>query len=215
MDLRRHRRSEVSKPDTTLSIERFAHDVQEMMDSVRAQQAHVVGNADGGCLAQRLAITKPAPVLGLALIGSTSGLSPSATEWLPLIETEGLIPFLVRTIAMRFDVERTDHGMIRCFLAKSPENDPARIARCIGGTATQEWSADLPRIAARTLVIHPGGETVGSANSYETMGACIPDVKTIEHLHMPHNIADMMADRSVTDIVAFLSAKLGHPKAAR
>ncbi len=215
MDLRGHGASEVPKPDMPLSMERFVRDVEELMDTVGARQAHLVGNSAGGYLAQRLAITRPERVLGLAVIGSTPGLSPSALEWLPLIQKEGLTPFLARTIAMRFDVERTDPGMIRWFLQQTAENDPAYIARFIGYMATQEWSAELPRIKAPTLVIYPGGETVGSANSYDTMGERIPDVTIVEYPHMPHNIADMMADRCVADILAFLSAKFGYPKATR
>jgi pimeloyl-ACP methyl ester carboxylesterase len=213
MDLRGHGRSAVPAPDVALSMERFVRDVEECMDAVGATQAHIVANSAGGYLAQKLAITKPERVLGLCVVGSTPGLSPSALDWLPLIEKEGLTPFLTRTIAMRFDLESTDPGMVRWFLEQTAENDPAYVARFIGYMATQEWSGDLPRIKAPTLVIYPGGETVGSANSYDTMGERIPDVKMIEYPHMPHNIADMMADRCVSDILAFLSAKFGTPKA--
>lgn len=211
MDLRGHGGSEVPPPEVPLSMERLVRDVEELMDRVGARQAHLVGNSAGGYLAQRLAITRPERVLGLALVGSTPGLSPSALEWLPQIEKEGLTPFLARTIAMRFDLESTDPGMVRWFLSQTAENDPAYVARFIGYMATQEWSAELPRIKAPTLVIYPGGETVGSASGYDAMRERIPDVTMVEYPHMPHNIADMMAERCVADILAFLDAKFGPP----
>ncbi len=151
MDLRGHGRSAVPAPDVALSMDRFVRDVEECMDAVGATQAHIVANSAGGYLAQKLAITKPDRVLGLCVVGSTPGLSPSALDWLPLIEKEGLTPFLTRTIAMRFDLESTDPGMVRWFLEQTAENDPAYVARFIGYMATQEWSGDLPRIKSPTL----------------------------------------------------------------
>jgi pimeloyl-ACP methyl ester carboxylesterase len=213
MDLRGHGGSEVPTPDMPLSMDRFVRDVEELMDTVGAKQAHIVANSAGGYLAQKLAITRPERVLGLAVVGSTPGLSPSALDWLPQIEKEGLTLFLTRTIAMRFHLESTDPGMVQWFLKQTAENDPAYVVRFIGYMATQEWSAELPRIKAPTLVIYPGGETVGTANSYETMRERIPDVTMVEYPHMPHNIADMMADRCVSDILAFFSAKFAYPKA--
>jgi pimeloyl-ACP methyl ester carboxylesterase len=212
MDLRGHGDSEIPPADMPLSMDRFVQDVAELMDHLGAARAHLVGNSAGGYLAQKLAITAPERVLSLCVIGSTPGLSPSALEWLPLIAKEGLTPFLARTIDMRFDIASTDPGMIRWFLEQTGQNDPAYIARFIGYMATQEWSAELPRIQAPTLVIYPGGETVGSANAYELMRERIPDVTMREYEHMPHNIADMLADRCTGDILAFLSAKFGTAK---
>ncbi|MDO9498690.1 alpha/beta fold hydrolase [Falsiroseomonas sp.] len=212
MDLRGHGGSDIPPADMPLSMDRFVRDVEELMDTVGAKQAHIVANSAGGYLAQKLAITAPERVLGLAVVGSTPGLSPSALDWLPLIEKEGLTPFLTRTIHMRFDLASTDPGMIRWFLEQTAENDPAYVVRFIGYMATQEWSAELPRIKAPTLVIYPGGETVGSANSYDSMRERIPDVTMIEYEHMPHNIADMMPDRCTADILAFLSTKFGTAK---
>ena len=212
MDLRGHGASEVPPADVPLSMTRFVDDVEELMDTIGARRAHLVANSAGGYLAQQLAIRSPQRVLGLCLVGSTPGLSPSALEWLPMIEREGLTPFLTRTIAMRFDLATTDPGMVRWFLEQTGRNDQAYIARFIGYMATQEWSADLPRIRAPTLVIYPGGETVGSASSYEVMRERIPDVTMREYEHMPHNIADMLPDRCTRDVLEFLSAKFGHPK---
>lgn len=212
MDLRGHGGSEVPPADIPLSMDRFVQDVREVMDTVGVAQAHLVANSAGGYLAQKLAIASPERVLGLCVVGSTPGLSPSARDWLPMIEREGLTPFLTRTIAMRFDLETTDPGMVRWFLEQTAENDPAYVARFIGYMATQEWSAELPRIKAPTLVIYPGGETVGTANSYDTMRERIPDVTMLEVEHMPHNIADMVPQRCTDAILAFLGAKFGHPK---
>ena len=57
--------------------------------------------------------------------------------------------------------------------------------------------------------VWPG--TVGAASAYDSMQQNIPDATMIEYPHMPHNIADMLPDRCVADILAFHRAKFGYP----
>lgn len=212
MDLRGHAASAMPPADQPPSMERFVRDVVELMDAIGCPRAHVVGNSAGGYLAQRLAIDHPDRVLSLALFGSTPGLSPSARAWLPRIEKEGLRNFLADTIAMRFDLQRTDPALVQWFLDQTAENDQAYIVRFIGYMATQEWSADLPRIKVPTLVVFPGEETVGSASSYDVMRERIPDVTMLAYEHMPHNIADMLPERCAADVIAFQRRKFGYPE---
>jgi pimeloyl-ACP methyl ester carboxylesterase len=211
MDLRGHGASAVPKPDEPFSLEHLVGDVEDLMAHLGLERAHLTANSAGGYVAQMLAITAPAKVQSLAVVGSTPGLSPEALTWLPRIEREGLTPFLTETIAMRFDLERTDPGMVRWFLEQTGRNDPAFVARFIGHMATRNWEDQLHRIQCPTLVILPGGETVGSVRGYDAMRANIPDVRMLEYEHMPHNIADMMADRCVADILAFHRDKFGYP----
>ena len=211
MDIRGHGGSEVPPSSVPLSMDRFVKDVEELMDTLGVREAHLAANSAGGYLAQKLAIGSPERVLSLSVVGSTPGLSPSALDWLPQIEREGLTPFLRRTIAMRFDLEKTDPGMIEWFLRQTGENDPAFVVRFIGYMATQAWPDELPRIKAPTLVIYPGGETVGSASLYDVMRERIHDVTMRECEDMPHNSADMMPERCVADILAFIRIRFGYP----
>lgn len=214
MDLRGHGKSSVPPAEKALTLDRLVDDVEELMALLGIGRAHLTANSAGGYVAQNMALRSPEKVQSLAVVGSTPGLSPSALTWLPRIAKEGLTPFLADTIAMRFDLATTDPGMVEWFLKQTAENDPGFVARFISYHATQEWSGELHRIRCPTLVIYPGGETVGSANAYDAMHERIPDVRVIEYPHMPHNIADMMADRCVADILAFHRDKFGHPKAS-
>lgn len=211
-DLRGHGGSSVPPPDKPLTMDRLVADVEELMATLGIDSAHVTANSAGGYVAQNLALRAPEKVRSLALVGSTPGLNPSALTWLPRIEKEGLTAFLADTIAMRFDLASTDPGMVEWFLKQTAENDQDFVVRFIGYAATQEWSGELHRIRCPTLVILPGGETVGSANSYDSMRDRIADVRMIEYPHMPHNIADMLADRCVADILDFHRTKFGYPK---
>ncbi|NGM22440.1 alpha/beta hydrolase [Roseomonas stagni] len=211
MDLRGHGASSVPPADKQFDMDRLVADVTELMTLLGLEAAHVTGNSAGGYVAQNLALKHPTKVQSLALVGSTPGLSPSARGWLTRIAKEGLTPFLTDTIAMRFDLATSDPGLVDWFLKQTAENDPAFLARFIGYNTTQDWSGELHRIACPTLVIFPGGETVGEANVYDLMRERIPDVRMAEYEHMPHNIADMMPDRCVSDILAFHRDRFGYP----
>ncbi|MGE0315376.1 MAG: alpha/beta fold hydrolase [Lautropia sp.] len=213
MDLRGHGASALPPADVPLSMKRFVADVTELLDEIACPTVHVVANSAGGYLAQRLAIEHGERVLSLALFGSTPGLDPGALKWLPRIEKEGLRPFLADTIAMRFDLARTDPAQIEWFLDQTGANDQAYVVRFIGYMATQAWGDELDRIKVPTLVVMPGGETVGTTSSYDAMRDRIPDVEMRAYEHMPHNIADMMPERCAGDVLDFHRRRFGHPKA--
>jgi pimeloyl-ACP methyl ester carboxylesterase len=213
VDFRGHGGSSVPGPSLPLTTDRMVADVEELMSLLKIEKAHLTANSAGGYVAQNLAIRAPGKVQSLVVVGSTPGLSPDALTWLPRIKAEGLTPFLRDTIHMRFDLASTDPGMVEWFLKQTAENDEDFVTRFIGYWATQDWADQLHRIACPTLVILPGAETVGTAASYDDMKDRIPDVTMLAYEHMPHNIADMMADRCVADILAFHRAKFGYPKA--
>lgn len=212
MDLRGHGASSVPALDTPLTMDRLVDDVLELMALLGIERAHMTANSAGGYVAQNFALRAPQKALSLVVVGSTPGLSKSALTWLPRIEKEGLTSFLADTIGMRFDLASTDPGMVEWFLKQTAANNSAFVIRFIGYTATLEWSGELHRIACPTLVIYPGGETVGSAHSYDSMRDSIRDVRMIEYPHMPHNIADMMPDRCVADIIAFHRDTFAYPR---
>ncbi|WP_158611672.1 alpha/beta fold hydrolase [Teichococcus wenyumeiae] len=212
MDLRGHGRSSVQAPSKPLTMDRLVDDVEELMQLLHIETMHLTANSAGGYVAQNMALRSAGKVLSLAVVGSTPGLSPDALTWLPRMEQEGMTKFLTDTIDMRFDLATTDAGMVDWFLRQTAENDPAFVRRFIGYCATLNWEDQLHRIACPTLVILPGAETVGTAKSYEAMREHIPNVRMIAYAHMPHNIADMVPDRCVADILAFHTDKFGYPK---
>jgi 3-oxoadipate enol-lactonase len=204
MDLRGHGESEVPPPDSPLSMDCLVQDVRELLDHVDAGPVHVVGNSAGGYIAQNLAMQSPERVRSLVLFGSTPGLRESqAHTWLPRVATEGLRGFLAATILDRFP---TDHDTrhVQWFLDEAAMNDRAWIGRFIGLMTTLWWMDELPRITCPTLLIVPGAETVGHADNYERMRERIADCDLISYPGLPHNICDIVPERCVADVLAFL-----------
>jgi len=207
-DLRGHGASHLPAPDEQFSLGRLVQDALEVLDRVGAKQAHIVGNSAGGYVAQRIAIEHPERALSLATYGSTPGLNHAALGWLPRVAKEGLTPFLADTIAMRFDLKSTDPALVQWFLTQTAENDAAFIGRFITEMSRHAWGPELARVRCPTLVVYPGEETVGGTDGYDPYKA-VKDVKLIAYEHLPHNICDMVPDRCVADLLAFLKAKFG------
>lgn len=212
MDLRGHGESEVPATTSPLNMDRLVADVAELLDHLKIEAPHIVGNSAGGYLAQNLAMKSPGRVKSLMLFGSTPGLKHSqAANWLPRVAKEGIRAFMADTIADRFPLGKTPEGLINWFLDEAAKNDPAYIGRFIGLMSTLDWSDRLGDIKCPTLIVMPGGETVGSIRNYDVMIERIPDCQAIAYEGLPHNICDAVPDRCAEDVIAFLRWRFGAP----
>jgi 3-oxoadipate enol-lactonase len=203
LDLRGHGQSQVPPPGEPLGLDRLVADVVELLDHLGVAKAHVVGNSAGGYLGQQLAMNFPTRVRSLSLFGSTPGLKNSqAPSWIPKIQAKGLRGFLAETIRDRLPQD-TDPGHVTWFLDEAGRNDPAYIAKFVLLMASYDWSDQVTRITCPTLVVIPGGETVGSVANYEPFRG-LGDVEFRVYDGLPHNICDAVPDRCAEDVRDFL-----------
>lgn len=208
MDLRGHGNSQVPPADQPLRLERLVTDVLELLDHLGCGEAHLVGNSAGGYLGQQLVMTRPERVKSLSLFGSTPGLKNSqAPSWIPQIQAKGLRAFLAETIRDRL-AANADPGLVEWFLDEAAKNDPAYIGKFVLLMASYDWSGDVERIRCPTLVVIPGGETVGSIANYEPFRK-LKDVEIKVYEGLPHNICDAVPDRCAEDVRDFLRRRFG------
>ena len=213
LDLRGHGESEVPTPDQPLSVSHLVGDVLELMDKIGCTRAHFAGASAGGYVAQRMAMEHPEKVLSLGLFGSTPGFkSGPGTTWLPQIKEKGLRNFLAETISDRFPVDKVDPGLVRWFLDQAGGNDPEFMVRFISLMSQQDWSDELHRIHCPTLIVIPGLGKIGDNTAYEPMKKNIKDITVNVYEGMPHNVWDIVPDRCVDDLLAFLQTKFGRPE---
>ncbi len=208
LDLRGHGSSQIPPAGQNLVLDRLVADVVELLDHLGCASAHIVGNSAGGYLGQQLAMTASARVRSLALFGSTPGLRNSqAPSWIPQIAAKGLRGFLAETIRDRLP-EDADPGLVNWFLDEAAKNDPGYIAKFVLLMASYDWSDEVTRIRVPTLVVIPGGETVGSIANYEPFRR-LGDVEIRVYDGMPHNICDLAPDRCAGDLRDFLRRRFG------
>ena len=205
MDLRGHGASQMTPPDAEFTLAQMVGDAVVLLDLLKVESAHVVGNSAGGYVAQQLAINHPQRVKTLALYGSTPGLKHShAPTWIPKIKQVGLKKFLADTIDERFD-HTADPKLVEWFIEQAGSNDPALIARFVTHMCTHDFMEDLRRIECPTLIVAAGKEPIGNASAYEEMRARIRNSELVYYDTTGHNICDGYASRCVDDLLAFLA----------
>jgi len=208
LDLRGHGSSQVPPEGRLLALDRLVNDVAELLDHIGVESAHIVGNSAGGYLGQQMAMTRPARVRSLCLFGSTPGLKNSeAPSWIPQIQAKGLRGFLAETIADRLPKD-ADPGLVNWFLDEAAKNNPAYIAKFVLLMASYDWSEEVARIRVPTLIVIPGGETVGTVANYDPFRR-LADVEFRVYDGMPHNICDAVPDRCAEDVRDFLHRRFG------
>jgi pimeloyl-ACP methyl ester carboxylesterase len=181
LDLRGHGASQVPPESSALDMDRLVADVSELLAHLGVKACHIVGNSAGGYIAQNLAMTSPEKVKSLMLFGSTAGLRNSqAASWLPRIAKEGLRGFFAATIADRCRSTRCRRASSTGSSTRRQER--SRLDRALRRLMSRSNGATgCAEIKCPTLLVLPGGETVGSIRNYDVMIERIPDVQAITY----------------------------------
>jgi pimeloyl-ACP methyl ester carboxylesterase len=206
-DMRGHGRSQIPG-DGGLSIERLGRDVEELLDELRVDQAHLAGSSAGGIVALYAAITHPERVDTLAGYATIPGLQSSAghtdyTSWVQGLVTEGVKPFLRRTIATRFDLTQVEPGLVEWFLDDAARNDPQFLARYVTMMARVDFTERLGEVRCPCLFVLPGGDPLHTADHYDVLKH-VPRHEILSYAGLPHNITDAVPKRCAADLLAFL-----------
>lgn len=210
LDMRGHGDSEIPPAAEELTLARLVQDAFELLDHLKVERAHVLGNSAGGYVAQHMAMELPQRVQSLLLYASTPGLKNSqAASWVPAVQKKGLRVHFGETITDRFPPQDVEPEFVEWFLDDIARNDPAFIGKWVLHMASQDWGDELHRIQCPTLIVAPGAEPVGSVDNYGPMRRNIRDHEWVEYDHARHNICDYLPDRCAADALSFLARRFG------
>lgn len=168
------------------SIEQMADDLLQLLDHLGLERAHLVGHSTGGAICQGLAIDRPERVDRLVLCGTWTAAEGYFRQ---LFEIRGDIlrtmgpEAYVRT-SMLFmcppgwtrDHAETMAGEQAAMVQGFPP--PEVMLSRIGALLKFDRRADLPCIAAPTLVIGARDDMVTPAYYSEELGRLIPGAET-------------------------------------
>lgn len=171
-------------PEGPYAVSQMAADAVAVLDGAGVEHAHVLGVSLGGYIAQEIALTYPDRVRKLVL-GSTA---PGGTRSHPMpqagLEAFGRFPTMEREAGLRLMVESSlgAHGvrerpeLVEEIFAYRLERAPTLAgwqAQAYAG-ATFDAYDRLPGIAAPTLVIHGGADTVVDPRNADLLTELIP-----------------------------------------
>ena len=181
-DARGHGKSTAGdRREATIDI--LASDALAVLDACGIARAHVCGISLGGMIAMRLAMQWPDRVLKAALC-NTAAHMPPREGWDTRIRTvlaEGVSPLAEGTLGRWFTAgfrqaqpERVER--VRQLLLQT---NPAGYAACCAAIRDMDQRAELPSIAAKTLVIGGTQDTSTPPAHAEAIAAAIPEAKLV------------------------------------
>lgn len=167
LDARGFGQSTVPPPGYKWSFSSFALDLKSLLDHLKLDRVHLVGETLGGGICMRFASEYPERVRSLTICSSPFRFnSPVYAEHAEEIERDGMMSFARKGMARRLDLSKADPAFVEWYaneMGKTTGRVCAEVERAISGG---DLSDNLRRIQAPTLImaaqtfhLHPPGET--------------------------------------------------------
>lgn len=188
-DWRGHGRSPLP-PGYKHNLPILAGDVCRLLDHLRWDKIHYVGEATGGIIGCQFAIDYPERVKSLTLIGPATAKGSEITrneldQWINSIEKGGMIAWTRDHADQTLDKGKVDPGMFEWFateMAKEPPEWDLAVKRWY---PTYDIRPFLPQIKAPTL-IQIGERTIFGLENYKEMARLIPKGEVMVFYDVPH-----------------------------
>ena len=196
------------KPPGPYSPAMFASDVAGLLAACGVENAHVLGISMGGVIAQRLALDFPARVRSLVLVSTSSEVGQkSIAAWQRLadrIERDG------------FDAQTADasRAFSPAFAQGHPEIvadlgrrnaacDPRGYAAAARAVSDYNWTVDLPRLTAPTLILQGLDDQLTPPGGSVKMSRGLPHARLLMIPGAGHNLPIERPDLFHNAVLAF------------
>ncbi len=208
-DLRGAGRSE--KPPGPYAPELFARDLAALLDHVGERAAYVVGHSGGGVVAQRFALDFPSRARALVLASTSSEVGAKATAaWNRLAETVERQGFGSadrdpdpRSFGPAFAAAHPE--VVRALADQTRANDPRAYAASARAFGTYNWTAELDRLQAPTLILQGLADQMTPPGGSVILSRRIPRARLVMVPEAGHNLPIEMPVLFTAAILAFLA----------
>jgi 3-oxoadipate enol-lactonase len=181
VDVRGHGRSPVMPRPATL--EALADDIAALLDRLGIARAHWVGLSMGGMIGQAFALRHAARLGKLVIANSTSSYGAEGRKmWearARLVE-EGGVDAIREMVASRYfseDFRHTQPARVEAVMERFSRTPKEGYLACCDAIAALDYSKDLARITAPTLVIAGGADAGTPPAMSEAIVRAIPGAR--------------------------------------
>ena len=198
------------KPPGPYSPAMLARDLDGLFAACGIDDAHVVGISMGGVIAQRLALDFPQRVRSLVLVSTSSEVGQkSIAAWQRLadrIERDG------------FDAQTADasRAFSPAFAQRHPEVvaelgrrnaacDPRGYAAAARAVSDYNWTAELPRVTAPTLILQGLDDQLTPPGGSVKMSRALPHARLLMIADAGHNLPIEQPTMFRDSVLAFLA----------
>jgi len=181
------------KPPGPYSPAMFARDINGLCAACGIGDAHIVGISMGGVIAQRVALDFPQRVRSLVLVSTSSEVGQtSIAAWQRLaarIERDG------------FDAQTADasRAFSPAFARRHPELvaelgqrnascDPQGYAAAARAVSDYNWTAELPRLTAPTLILQGLDDQLTPPGGSVKLSRALPNARLLMVADAGHNL---------------------------
>jgi non-heme chloroperoxidase len=206
------------KPRSRYATSGFAADLADFLDTVGIEAAAVAGHSMGSLMAQRFAIDYPQRTRGLVLLGAfktLQGNPGAAALWEDAVATleDPVDPGFVRAFQQSTLAKPIPPDFFETIVAESLKV-PAHVWRsALRSLLDTDFSRDLPKIAAPTLILWGDEDGFCSRSEQEALKAAISHAGLITYPGAGHSLHWEEPHKAAADIVAFVG-EIAAPKAA-
>ena len=208
-DARGHGKSPVAA--RPYSLAGLADDAAALLDRLGIRKAHWVGLSMGGMIGQAFALGHPQRLARLVLANTTSTYGAEGpANWkarIKLVEDGGLGAIRAAVEQRYFsDAFRRDHaGVVAATMQRFMQTPPEGYLGCCEAIAGLDFSKDLGRIAAPTLVLAGGADVGTPVAMHEALAAGIPGAR----LEVLEGAAHLSSTERPAEFAALVAGFLG------
>jgi pimeloyl-ACP methyl ester carboxylesterase len=184
---------ESDKPPGPYSPALFAADVAALLDACDVDTAHVVGISMGGVVAQRFALDYPARLRSLVLVSTSSEVGARAvTSWQRLADLVERVGFDARTAdasrAFSPAFAAAHPGIVAALGARNARCDPRAYAAAARAVSDYNWTAELSRLDAPTLILQGRDDQLTPPGGAVKMSRVLPHARLLLVSDAGHNL---------------------------
>jgi pimeloyl-ACP methyl ester carboxylesterase len=201
---------ESDKPPGPYAPELFAKDLARLFRACGLNRAHIAGISMGGVIAQRFALDFPEYVESLTLMSTSSEVGPQAhAAWektAAIIEERG---FSTNTNAAQRGFSpgfaKAHPEVVEAMALRTAKNDPrayAAAARAIGG---YNWTNELPRLQAPTLILQGLDDVLTPPGGAIKMSRVLPRARLLMIPECGHAATQEKPELLTRTLLAFLA----------
>jgi pimeloyl-ACP methyl ester carboxylesterase len=204
-DLRGH--GEADKPAGGYSLAEQAGDVAAILDALHFDSAAILGSSSGGYVAQQLAVTDPARVAALVLVGSPLTLQgrPAFADEVEAL-TDPIDADWVRQSLLWFDLGQPVPQWFLEDRARDGLKAPAHVWKAaLRGLMEAIPPTEAGTIHAPTLILRGGGDQLLPRADHETLAGRIPGSVLKSYPGVGHLVLWECPELVAGDTTAFLA----------
>jgi len=188
-----------------------AADLFSLLDQLHLEQVHLLGISMGGAVAQRFALAHPNRLRSLILVSTSSEVGArAAVAWQRVaakIEREGLTTGVLdatRSVSPSFAKNHPE--IVRRLTESACASDSRNYAAAARAFGNYDWTADLERIGAPTLILQGLDDRLTPPGGSVKMSRFLPHARLLIVPEAGHNLPIERPDLFASAVLAFTGA---------